>query len=256
VTRLPSIALRAHGGMPPSACVEQAVAAERAGLSTLWFAENPFTRGVWPAMAACAVATRRLRIGIGVFNPYNRHPTLMAMEMAAFDELSAGRAVLGIGAGIGTKVRKMQLANGRPIAAVRDAMTIVRRLLRGEDVSLHRQGLLGGRGPARVSAAAHGHADPHGGHGRAGAAPLRRGGRRPDDLQHVPAAYTRRAVGSCARPRRAPGGRRPARSSSTCRARCATTATRRDGSPRTPSRPCSRHTGHRAPLAGDARGDR
>jgi len=135
VTGLPSIALRAHGGMPPSACVEQAVAAERAGLSTLWFAENPFTRGVWPAMAACAVATRRLRIGIGVFNPYNRHPTLMAMEMAAFDELSAGRAVLGIGAGIGTKVRKMQLANDRPIAAVRDAMTIARRLLRGEDVS-------------------------------------------------------------------------------------------------------------------------
>jgi len=129
VARLPSIALRAHGGMPPSACVEHAVAAERAGLSTLWFAENPFTRGVWPAMAACAVATRRLRIGIGVFNPYNRHPSLMAMEMAAFDELSAGRAVLGIGAGIGTKVRKMQLANDRPIAAMRDAMTITRRLL-------------------------------------------------------------------------------------------------------------------------------
>ena len=55
--------------------------------------------------------------------------------MAAFDELSAGRAVLGIGAGIGTKVRKMQLATDRPIAAVRDAMTIARRLLRGEDVS-------------------------------------------------------------------------------------------------------------------------
>src|SRR5204863_376472 len=85
---------------------------------------------VWPAMAACAVATQRLRIGIGVFNPYNRHPTLMAMEMAAFDELSAGRAVLGIGAGIGTKVRKMQLATDRPIAAVRDAMTIARRLPR------------------------------------------------------------------------------------------------------------------------------
>src|SRR5204862_5299973 len=120
--------------MPPSACVEQAVAAERAGLSTLWFAENPFTRGVWPAMAACAVATRRLRIGFGVFNPYNRHPTLMAMEMAAFDELCEGRAVLGVGAGIPSRVRRIAPAD-RPIAAVRDAVTIVRRLLRGDTVA-------------------------------------------------------------------------------------------------------------------------
>ena len=132
---LPSIALRCHGGLPPAVCVEQAVAADRAGFSTLWFAENQFTRGVWPAVAACAVATRRLRIGIGVFNPYNRHPSLMAMEMAAFDELSEGRAVLGIGAGIGAKVKRMQVANDRPIAAVRDAMTITRRLLGGEEVS-------------------------------------------------------------------------------------------------------------------------
>src|SRR5881409_1397484 len=95
---LPAIALRCHGGLPPKECVRQAVAAERAGFSTVWFAENPFSRGAWPAAAACAVATHHIRIGLGVVNPHNRHPTLMAMEIAAFDELSEGRAVLGIGA--------------------------------------------------------------------------------------------------------------------------------------------------------------
>ena len=120
--------------MTAAACVEQAVAADRGGFTTLWFAENPFTRGVWPAMAACAVATRRLRIGVGVFNPYNRHPTLMAMEIGAFDEASEGRAVLGLGSGIGSKVAQMRVASDRPLAAMRDAFAITRRLLAGEEV--------------------------------------------------------------------------------------------------------------------------
>jgi 5,10-methylenetetrahydromethanopterin reductase len=131
---LPAIALRCHGGLTPHQCVGQAVAAERAGLSSVWFPENPYGRGAWPAATACAVATRRVRIGLGVFNPYTRHPTLMAMEMAAFDELCEGRAVLGIGAGIPSRVAKIAAAD-RPIAAVRDAVTIVRRLLRGETVT-------------------------------------------------------------------------------------------------------------------------
>src|SRR5215471_16493440 len=127
------VALRLHGGLPAAACVEQARAAERAGFSAVWFSENPFNRGVLPAMAACALATRTIGIGIGVFNPFNRHPTLMAMEIGALDELAEGRVVLGIGAGI--KVAQMGLPAGRPIAAVRDAIHILRPLLRGEEVT-------------------------------------------------------------------------------------------------------------------------
>ena len=54
------------------------------------------------------------------------------MEIGALDELSGGRAVLGIGAGI--KIAQMGLPAHRPIAAVRDAMQIIRPLLRGEEV--------------------------------------------------------------------------------------------------------------------------
>ena len=52
----PALALRCHGGLTSQQCVEQAVAAEHAGFSTVWFAENPFGRGAWPGAAACAVA--------------------------------------------------------------------------------------------------------------------------------------------------------------------------------------------------------
>src|SRR5262250_1988693 len=131
----PALALRCHGGLTPRQCVEQAAAAERAGFSTVWFAENQFSRGAWPGAAACAVATRAIRIGLGVLNPHQRHPTLMAMEIAAFDELSEGRAVLGIGAGMPSRIKKTHAPVDRPIAAVRDAVTITRALLRGETVT-------------------------------------------------------------------------------------------------------------------------
>lgn len=132
---LPQISVRAHGGLAPRPTVELAEAAERNGFHTLWFAENPFQRGVLPAAAASAAATRRINLGIGVFNPYNRHPTLMAMEMGALDELSEGRAVLGIGSGIGSAIERMGLQYAKPIGAVRDAIHIVRGMMRGESVT-------------------------------------------------------------------------------------------------------------------------
>lgn len=130
----PRFAIRLHGGLTPDACVAQARAAEAHGFASVWFAENPFDRGVLPTASACAVATERLRIGIGVFNPFNRHPTLMAMEIGALDELAGGRAALGIGSGIGVAVERMGFAYDRPLGAVRDAIEIVRALLRGDTV--------------------------------------------------------------------------------------------------------------------------
>jgi len=109
---LPRIGMRLHGGLHPRRCVELAVLAETHGFSSLWFAENPFARGALPAASACAAATRRLRVGVGVVNPYNRHPTLIAMEFGALDELAQGRALMGIGSGIGAAVRQMGVSLG------------------------------------------------------------------------------------------------------------------------------------------------
>jgi 5,10-methylenetetrahydromethanopterin reductase len=127
--------VRLSGGIAPRRAVELARAAEASGFFSLWFAENPFDRGVLPAAAACAAATERIGIGIGVLNPYNRHPTLMAMEIGALDELAQGRARLGIGSGIASAVERMGLRPDRPLATARDAITIVRALLAGYEVS-------------------------------------------------------------------------------------------------------------------------
>jgi 5,10-methylenetetrahydromethanopterin reductase len=135
LAELPKLSVRLSGGVDPRRSVDLATIAEANGFHSAWFAENAFNRGVLPAASACAAATRRVGIGIGVFNPYNRHPTLIAMEIGALDELAQGRARLAIGSGIAAATERMGLSTDRPLAAVRDAITIVRAMLKGEEVN-------------------------------------------------------------------------------------------------------------------------
>jgi 5,10-methylenetetrahydromethanopterin reductase len=135
MNNMTNVGLRLHGGLDPLRCVELAKAAEANNFASVWFAENPFERGVLPTAAACAVATRRIRIGIGVWNPFNRHPSLIAMEIGALDELAQGRISLGIGSGLTSAIRKLGLDDKRPLAALGDTFHIVRGLLAGQEIT-------------------------------------------------------------------------------------------------------------------------
>ena len=134
MAELPAIGLRLHGGPDPRGLAELADVAEASGLTSVWLAENPFQHGVIPAASACAWTTRRLRIGLGIVNVYSHHPTLIAMEFAALDELAEGRAVLGIGSGVGRLIERMGFT-WQPLASMRDAIRILRGLLAGAEVS-------------------------------------------------------------------------------------------------------------------------
>lgn len=126
--------MRLHGGLAPARCVELAKAAEANGLSSVWFAENPLERGTLPALAACAVATSRIELGVGVWNPYLRHPAQIAMDISALDELSVGRVALGIGSGLAAPIQRLGIDNSKPLGALEDCFATVRSLLRGETV--------------------------------------------------------------------------------------------------------------------------
>src|SRR5262249_57292060 len=96
VSELPKLSVRLSGGVDPRRSVDLANLAEANGFHSVWFAENAFNRGVLPAVSACAAATLRVGIGIGVFNPYKPHPTLIALEIGALHELAPGRAPLAL----------------------------------------------------------------------------------------------------------------------------------------------------------------
>jgi 5,10-methylenetetrahydromethanopterin reductase len=131
----PKLGIRLHGGLPPKRCVELAVAAEAHGFASVWFAENPLERGALPALAACAASTSRLELGIGVWNPFLRHPAQIAMDAGALDELSGGRLTVGLGSGLANPIRRLGIDNARTLAAMKDALAIVRALFAGEAVT-------------------------------------------------------------------------------------------------------------------------
>lgn len=84
--------------------VDSAVAAEQAGLDSVWLAEHHFiTYGVCPSAVALAAnvlgRTSRITVGTGVCMLSNRHPVALAEETALLDHVSGGRFALGIGRG-------------------------------------------------------------------------------------------------------------------------------------------------------------
>ncbi len=127
---------------PVSELVATACEAEALGCSFVWANDDRLQKDLFGVLAAIAVATERVRVGPGVTNPYTRHPALLAAAIATLDEISGGRAVLGLGAG-GTNHRMLGIERAAPVATLREAILLIRRLLRGETASA--------AGPANVA---------------------------------------------------------------------------------------------------------
>ena len=73
---------------------------EPRGFAALGIADSQcLRRDVYPAMTIAALNTKKAMIGPRVTNPLTRHPTVTASCLAAIDELSGGRAYMGIGGG-------------------------------------------------------------------------------------------------------------------------------------------------------------
>jgi 5,10-methylenetetrahydromethanopterin reductase len=126
-------------GLPPAApaaeLLELAVEAERLGYGWLWVNDERLERDPFTLLAAMAERTERIRLGPGVTNPYSRHPALVATAMATLDELSRGRAVLGLGAG-GTNHRALAIERTAPAVALREAIELIRALWAGAAASV------------------------------------------------------------------------------------------------------------------------
>jgi 5,10-methylenetetrahydromethanopterin reductase len=90
-------------------------------------------------LAAVAQATTRLEFGTGILNPYTIHPAEIAMMAATLDELSGCRFNLGLAAGAGEFLKWVGIEQVTPLAAVRETLLAVRRLLLGERVALDGQ---------------------------------------------------------------------------------------------------------------------
>jgi 5,10-methylenetetrahydromethanopterin reductase len=104
--------------------------AEAVGYSEFWYTDQRFWRDCYMGLTIAAQHSRRLRLGPGVSDPFTRHPAGIAMAIATLDELSEGRAQLGLGVG-GSGIAQMRLPKEKPVRALREAIELIRMMLSG-----------------------------------------------------------------------------------------------------------------------------
>jgi probable F420-dependent oxidoreductase len=78
--------------------IEAAQLAEANGFDSVWATEFFHQNGL-VRMSALAAATERVKIGSAIVNSFTRTPVLTASGIMDIDEISGGRAILGLGTG-------------------------------------------------------------------------------------------------------------------------------------------------------------
>ena len=115
---------------------EIAAAVDAGGFDALWYIDFQLgMKDVYAAMNLAALATEKVQIGSAVTNLVTRHPTVTANATAALDELSDGRALLGLGAGWSAVLG----AGGQPskLGDMRRGIDEIRQLFTGAEVDLY-----------------------------------------------------------------------------------------------------------------------
>ena len=113
--------------------VEYSRQAEALGFEAMLIADSQMNLlDPFQALAVCAGQTKRLRLGNAVTNMVYRDPTVLASSAATLNEISAGRAILGLGTGDGpvyTLGRKPT-----PMVKFEAGLKTIRELLQGRPV--------------------------------------------------------------------------------------------------------------------------
>ena len=113
-----------------SELLELAKLVDETGANRLGISDVAMLRDTFLVQALCAEATHRVQIGSLVSNPYLRHPAAVASTLATLNEISQGRAFLGIGVGAG--LSGLGIDQSRPARRLEEFLLVVGRLLSGE----------------------------------------------------------------------------------------------------------------------------
>lgn len=109
--------------------VDAVVAADEAGVDEIWVADEGVARDPLVVLSAAAPRTRRVRLGVGITSPLLRHPGALGSTIATLDELSGGRAMLGLGVGGTESLDPFALTFERPVAMMRNAIETARAVV-------------------------------------------------------------------------------------------------------------------------------
>ncbi len=123
-----------RGVEPITRMAELAQRAEEAGFDQIWTADShAIFRELYVTLTAMALRTRRMNLGPIATSNRTRHPTVTAAAMAALDEVSGGRALLGFSVG-GSANRAIGARQSR-VKECEESIGLIRKFWRGEPVT-------------------------------------------------------------------------------------------------------------------------
>ena len=109
--------------------------AEKKGFEAVWQAESRLVRDAIVPMAAYAAVTEKLKVGSGVINNWTRNIGLLASTFLTLDDLAPNRIICGIGAWWDPLAKNVGINRRKPLLAMKETVTIMKRLLNMERVT-------------------------------------------------------------------------------------------------------------------------
>lgn len=108
--------------------------AEQKDIDFAWITNHYNNRHCYPTLAAIAQATDSIKMGPGIMNTFTDTPAAIASFMCTLNEISDGRAVLGIGPGDLSTLPKLAIDPVKPVARLKEGVQQIKALCTGEEV--------------------------------------------------------------------------------------------------------------------------
>ena len=123
-----------HGGVKNIDEIhKRAQRAEELGYDGIFLGESHLSSiDSFQTLASCAMITKRVLLGIAVTNMVFRHPTVLAGAAASLNEISKGRAILGLGTGDGPVYS--QGLKATPMKEFEIGVRMIRNLVQGKAI--------------------------------------------------------------------------------------------------------------------------
>ncbi|MEO3859786.1 LLM class flavin-dependent oxidoreductase [Acrocarpospora sp. B8E8] len=126
--------LRVNNDLDVATLVDLAQRAERYGFDQLWVSNDLFLRSAPVLLGVLAAKTERIKLGVGIMNPYSVHVAEIAMMAVTMQEATGGRFLLGVAAGSAEFLAWAGIDRPRPLARTAETVTVARVLLGADEV--------------------------------------------------------------------------------------------------------------------------
>lgn len=110
--------------------VERVKIADDLGVESAWVAEA-WGRDAFSMLTQLALETKKIQLGTAIVNVFSRTPAVLAMTFGTLDELSGGRAIIGLGSSGANVVEHWHgVPFDRPATRLREYVQIIDMIMR------------------------------------------------------------------------------------------------------------------------------